>query len=212
MDVLVVDEHPLTRYALCTLLAPVARVVHEADEPVAALECARRQRPDVVVLDLRLRREMAGIGLCRSVKRLAGAPRVMVYSAHNAAQHIVSALAAGADSYVDRATSCAGVVDAVARTAGGDRVWALEHQQLPVAPTPLASPAAHLQLTRREQEVLALVLRRRTNEEIAEELVLARQTVKNHVCSALRKLGVTSRRELFATTRGRGPAGVTIAA
>lgn len=202
MDVLVIDEDPLTRFGLGTLLAPVARVVHEADDPVAALECARTQRPDVVVLDLRLRHDLAGIGLCRRLKKLARAPRVMVYSAHNAPQDIVSALAAGADSYVDKTTSCAGVLDAVTRTGRGDRVWALDRAPAPVVPA--RSAAGHPGLTRREQEVLALVMRRHTNEEIAAELVLARQTVKNHVSSALHKLGVASRRELFAATARRG--------
>lgn len=196
MDVLVVDEHPLTRYALRRLLDPVAGTVHEADHPGPALECARRRHPDVVVLDLKLPGGMTGIGLCARIKKLARPPRVMVLSAHIASQAIVSALAAGADSYVDRATACAEVVAAVERTARGERVWALEHSPAPARPPALAG---HPELTRREQEVLALVLRRRTNAEIADELVLARQTVKNHVSNALRKLGMSTRRELFAT-------------
>ena len=200
MDVLVVDGHPVVRFAMVTLLSTVAGVVHEAEEAVAALECARAKAPDVVVLDLRLRGGMSGVVLCERLKRLARPPKVVVYSAHAAPQHIVSALAAGADSYVDKATPCAEVVDAIRRTRQGDRVWALERTPAPAGPL---TPAGLPDLTRREQEVLALVLRRRTNEEIAEELVLARQTVKNHVSALLRKLGVSSRRELFASARFR---------
>jgi DNA-binding NarL/FixJ family response regulator len=197
---LVVDGHPAIRLAVATLLASHSRVrhVHEAMTPEQAMRAALSRRPTFVVLETRLGRQPhQGSGLCRWLKQLPEPPRVLVYSADDSPAHVTAAIAAGADSFVHKSASCPTLVDAIERTRAGQRVWVLgEH---PAAPAEADQPlmTGEKAMTRREEEVLSLLLRRYTNDEIAAELCLAHQTVKNHVSSVLRKLGKRSRRELF---------------
>jgi DNA-binding NarL/FixJ family response regulator len=199
---LVVDGHPAIRLAVATLLSshPRVRGVDEAMTPEQAMRAALSRRPTFVVLETRLgRRPLQGSSLCRWLKQLPEPPRVLVYSADDSPAHVTAAIAAGADSFVHKSASCPTLVDAIERTRTGQRVWILGEQ--PAAPAEPDRPvlAGEKAMTRREEEVLSLLLRRYTNDEIAAELCLAHQTVKNHVSSVLRKLGKTSRRDLFPT-------------
>ncbi|MFD0419873.1 response regulator transcription factor [Streptomyces sp. NPDC127108] len=197
LGVLVVDRHPVIRYALSSLLDTRVAWTAEAATSDEAWKVVRNSCPGVVVLELELEGTTSGADLCQQVKAMENSPRVVVFTGDTSPGAVVAAISAGADSFLHKSVGSAELVDAVVRTHLGQRMWILgknERDHIDVrSVTSDGLPA----ITRREEEVLSLVLRRYTNEEIAGELSLAPQTIKNQVSSALRKLGVSGRRELF---------------
>lgn len=209
-QIVLVDDHPVVRLGLRTVLAeePDLTVVGEA--PAAgAVGAVLRHRPDLVVLDVRPDDRPHGPDLCRTIKRSHARPAVLVLSARAATEDVTAMYLAGADSLVDQTTPTGELLASVRATLAGRRVWAPQPRQ----PQPSAglqggvgsdgahaSPGAHVapeHLTPREREVLGLLLQRLTNAEIAAELHLGVPTVKTHVSAVLRKLRLTRRLDLF---------------
>lgn len=198
MKVLVVDDHPITRVGTRTVLELQEGVeqVSEADNAEEALRLARDTQPDLVVLDLRLKGNDNGIELCREMKSLPIPPLVLIYTAHNSAEEVSSALLAGADGYVHKGVDYTRFSEAIERTCAGDRVWLLGEDR-ETTESILRSAIDESCLTPREKEVFALVHSRHTNKEISEKLFISLQTTKNHVSSILRKLNRRRRSELY---------------
>ena len=197
MRVLLVDDHPTIRFGVKLLLSSTegAEVVGEAASVVDAVRLAAELRPDLVLLDLRLGGD-SGIEVCREIKALPDVPRVLVFTAHIGAEDVAAATLAGADGYLHKGVAGEELLDAVERTHRGERIWLLPAANEEEAATRLKRTSDEARLTPKEKEVFALVLKRRTNAEIAEELYVSLYTVKNHVSSILRKLGLKSRREI----------------
>ncbi|MEC4019153.1 response regulator transcription factor [Streptomyces sp. H27-D2] len=191
------DNHPVVRYALTSLLKSRAAWTAEAASAEEAWNSIKTQPPDVIVLELEFDSGINGIELCRRVKTLQRAPRVLVFTGDSSPGAVVAAISAGTDSYLHKSVGYDEVVEAVEKTFLGQRLWVLDGKDGgPIDTRPVTNDVLTA-MTRREEEVFGLVLRRYTNEEIAEELSLAHQTIKNQVSSVLRKLGVSGRRELF---------------
>ncbi|MDP8950948.1 MAG: response regulator transcription factor [Actinomycetota bacterium] len=197
MKLLLVEDHPTLRFGLKLLLDSAGdfEVVGEAENSVDAVRLAQELRPDLVILDLRLG-EGSGIEACREIKALPEPPRVLVFTAHASAEDVAGAVLAGADSYLHKGAQGAELLEAAERTHAGGRVWLMPAGDKEEAEIRLEKNSLKAWLTPREKEVFALILKRRTNAEIAEELYISLYTVKNHVSSILRKLGLKSRREL----------------
>ncbi|NEA97761.1 response regulator transcription factor [Streptomyces sp. SID13726] len=204
LGVLVVDRHPVVRHGLSSLLETRVAWTAEAATSSEAWNTIKTSRPGVVVLELELEDGARGIDLCQRLKAMENAPRAVVFTGDASPGAVVAAISAGADSFLHKSVGSAELVDAVERTYDGQRMWMLgkdERDDIDIrSVTSDVSPG----VTRREAQVLSLVLRRYTNEEIAGELSLAPQTIKNQVSSALRKLGVSGRRELFRKYSGQG--------
>ncbi len=196
MKILLVDDHPTVRFGLKHLLESAAgnEVVGEAGNAAEAIRLVSELRPDVVLLDLRLG-EDSGIEVCREIKALPEAPRVIVFTAHTGAEDIAAATLAGADGYLHKGVAGEDLIEAVRRTHASGRVWLLPAAE-EAAASHIEEVSGEARLTPKEKEVFALVLKRRTNAEIAKELYISLYTVKNHVSSILRKLGLKSRREI----------------
>lgn len=198
LRVIVVDGHPIMRTGhTCVLNAAGIRVVGEFGRGEEALWIVEKVRPDLVVLALNLIGEMDGIEVLLRMKTLPDPPRVLVHAAYNLADDLTSCFLAGADGFVHKSTSREEFLDAVRSVASGRPVWlpgerAGDPRSL-VDTTPVGAP-----LTPREREVLALMLRRHPNAEVAETLNISIQTAKNHASKVLRKLGMRSRKELFS--------------
>ncbi|MFK0244659.1 response regulator [Amycolatopsis azurea] len=202
VTMLVVDDQPLIRYALTSLLqdsAGVEAVAEAASEPEALWQCEKRH-PDMVITELSIWGEPAGTAICQFVKEHFEHATVLVFAGDASPSAIATALNAGADSFVHKSASGGQVMSAVRSTLAGQRVC-LQAGGTP----PAVSEAVQFTslMTRREEEILALVLYRWSNDEIAEELHLATQTVKNYVSRILQKLGFGSRRDLFRELRFR---------
>jgi len=195
--VLIVEDHPAMRLGIRTLvgLCEGAEVVGEAVRADEAMDRAQETGPDLVVLDLRLCGGDDGVELSRELKALPHPPHVLVYTAHNSTEYLYRCRLSGADSYVHKSEDTARLLQALERARRGEKVWMLG-VEVEEAEIRVRRHSDRANLTPKEREVFSLLLRRRTNPEIACELGLSTLTVKSHVSRILRKLDLTSRREI----------------
>ena len=197
MKVLLVDDHPATRLGVRVLLGGVedAEVVGEAARDEDALRLAEELRPDLVILDPDLEGEMGESEVLRKLKVLPNPPRVLVYSGHSSQEDAAVASLAGADGYLCKRVRGERFPEVVLRTCGGRGVWLMCHEEYGYAAR-LEAIAEQAGLTPKEREVLALLTKRYTNREMAEELHLSNNTIKTHVRSVFKQLGLKNRQEL----------------
>ena len=198
--VLLVDECPIVRRGVCAVLDDEEdlTVVGEASDVEAGLNLADDLEPDLIVVsDLDAEDAAGGSGLCRELKKSLKPYRVLIYTARNSHQNTYSCYLAGADGFVHKGEEPHRLVDAIRQVLSGKRVWLLGGVPTGLQPDPpFASEKPRL--TAKEQEILALMLERLTNRQISAALCVSLDTVKTHVRHVYRKLGVSSRKELFA--------------
>jgi two-component system, NarL family, response regulator DevR len=204
--VLVVDQ-PIVQYALHTLLQSSGAYVVGASTKRQAIVELRSAHPPLVIIDPCLNDAHGWLDLCRFARSVQEPPRFMVYSADDSLEMRQAALSVGAHSFVHKSIVCSELRHIIRRILRGERVWmgsdhGVRAREESWNAAELVAPVA---MSRREREILGLVLMRMSNEEIAEKLVLARQTVKNHVSRIFQKVGVRSRRELLRKL-GENPA------
>lgn len=216
--ILLVDDQPLLRAGIGTILGAVPgfAVVGEAGTGTEAVARARELDPDVICMDVQMP-DMDGL---EATRRIVGDPavhaRVLMLTTFNREDYLLQALQAGASGFLLKNSRPEHLVDAIRAVAAGDALLAPEVTRAVIAravgaPTPPPAdgglPPAAAHLTDREVEVLRLVARGLTNDEIAAELVLGRATVKTHVSNVLMKLGLRDRVQavVFAYTHGLTP-------
>lgn len=210
VSVLVVDDNDVIRQGLRSLLesAPQLVVVGEAGNGEEALEVARRVRPDVVLLDVRMPRR-DGIS---AAQELAGRCRILMLTFSDEPSTIREALLAGAAGYLVHgqfdADELVGSVLNVARGSGVFSPPAVEALRASLAdPAPVAvGHRSAFGLTERELEVMDLVATGLSNSEVANRCYVSEKTVKNHVNHIFAKLHVTSRAEAVSLWLGGQPA------
>ena len=198
VKVLLVDRWPAMRLGIKTSLrqAKYVEIVGEASDVKQALQLNSRLHPDLVMLDIALAHDSDGLELCKLLKASpAIRPRVLVYAARNSRVVVAAASLAGADGYLHKGVDCRSISETVYRVHRGERIWALGHAE--ETSTELRSLIDRAPLTPKEQEILALLLGRHTNAEVAEQLCLSRNTVKSHVHNILRKLGLENRQDIW---------------
>lgn len=200
VTVLLVDDHEVVRLGLMTLLEDIhwVKVVGEAGSAAEAVAEVGDLRPDAVVMDIRMPGE-SGIDACREIKRRWPETSIIMLTSHADDELIFEALQAGADGYVLKQVGNRPLIDALhairegqAHLDPGVTQRVIER----VRQHELQSQAkAFKDLTPRELEVLAEVATGKSNKEIAETLMLAEKTVRNHVSAILSKLGLSNRIE-----------------
>ncbi len=207
-----VDDSELVRLGLRTLLedAPGIRLVGEAGTAEAALTLCARERPDVVLLDIRLP-DGNGIEVCRRLRQQLPATRVIFLTSAGDGQTVDTAIRAGAHGYLLKEVDGRGLVDAVRAVAAGrsildPAITASVLQRARGDDPPATSRPALDTLSGQERRVLTLVAQGRTNKEAAVELGLSEKTVKNYLSTAFSKLHVSRRAEAAAIfVSGRPP-------
>ncbi|GLX99179.1 response regulator transcription factor [Herbidospora sp. NBRC 101105] len=195
--VLVADDHALARMGLTAMLGaqPDLEVVAEAADGLAAVEEARRVRPHIVLMDIRMPR-LDGIEATRRIRALPDAPAVLVLTTFDLDQYVYDALRAGAGGFLLKDAPPGRLAEAVRTVAEGHAILAptvtrrLIERFLTIAPRDTEVLA---RLTDREREVLTLIGQGRSNAEIATDLLLAEGTVKTHVSRVLMKTGLRDR-------------------
>ena len=205
--VVIADDQRLVRAGFRVLVesAPDLQVVGEAGDGVEAVEQARRELPDVVLMDIRMPR-MDGLEATRRIVALdqAGGVRVLVLTTFDLDEYVYEALRAGASGFLLKDTPPADLLAAIRVVAAGDALLAPGITRRLIAefarrPEPSAvTPAALAALTDREREVLGLVAHGLSNSEIAERLVVSAATSKTYVSRLLAKLGARDRAQLVA--------------
>jgi DNA-binding NarL/FixJ family response regulator len=208
--VVVADDQDVVRAGFGALLDTQRdiTVVGTAGDGAAALRVCREQRPDVVVMDVRMP-VMDGIEATRALTADGdGAPRVLVLTTFDLDEYVYDALRSGASGFLLKDVTAERLFDAVRVVASGDALLApavtrrLIGEFARLQPTP--PPERLDELTAREIEVLRLVAEGLSNREIAERLVVGEETVKTHVSRVLMKLGLRDRTQAVVTAYESG--------
>jgi DNA-binding NarL/FixJ family response regulator len=176
-------------------------VAGEADDGLEAVELCRRLLPELVLMDLQMPR-MDGFEATREIKREFPSTIVLVLTAFEEPAYLMEALKAGASGYVLKHMSSQQIVGAIRRVLAGEcplnqevamqlLMRLIEEKQQKESPAP--KPSLSLPLSPREVEVLGLLVRGQSNQQIAGDLSISLSTVKNHVHSIISKLGVSDR-------------------
>jgi DNA-binding NarL/FixJ family response regulator len=194
----VADDQELVRSGLQLVLeARGCQVVGVAGTGREAVDVVRDTEPDVVLMDIRMP-ELDGIAATRHLTSTGSRSRVLILTTYDLDRYVYDALAAGAAGFLLKATPPERLVEGIRTVCAGESLLAptltrrliecyLRH------PPDERTVDALAGLTGREREVLVLMARGRSNDEIAGELVVAQTTVKTHVNRILAKLGVSTR-------------------
>jgi DNA-binding NarL/FixJ family response regulator len=209
--VVLVDDHEIVLQGLKAILARYTgdvRVVGEAVDTEAAQRVVDALDPDVVLSDVRLR-GTSGLDLCRQLLERDPSRRVVLLSAYDDEQYLFQALRAGAVGYLLKRVTGAELVAHLGRVVDGEIV--VDPTMAGRAAASAARlqrgefwPGAHIGLTHRESEVLALAVAGLSNRAIAGRLVLGEETVKSHLRSIYRKLEVNDRAGAVAVALREG--------
>jgi DNA-binding NarL/FixJ family response regulator len=203
LSVLVADDQALLRGSFRVLVdtAPGLRTVGEAGTGAEAVELAARERPDVVLMDVRMP-EMDGIEATQRICADLPGVRVLILTTFDLDTYVYSALRAGASGFLLKDTPPADLLSAIRVVAAGESLLAPSVTRRLIAefvrrPGPAQPPPAGLDaLTEREREVLTLIARGLSNTELAEHLHLSPATVKTHIGHLLAKLHARDRAQL----------------
>jgi len=205
IKVLIADDQDLVRLGLRTLVESEAdlRVAGEAADGLRVVELARRERPDVVLMDVR----MPGIDGIEATRRIVADPeltgtRVIVLTTFELDEYVFDALRHGASGFLIKDTKPVELLRAIRLVAGGEALLSPSVtrrvvREFATRPSRVLRPHPQLAaLTEREREIVGLVGEGLSNDEIAARLVLSPATARTHVSRAMVKLGARDRAQL----------------
>ncbi|MBL0220888.1 MAG: response regulator transcription factor [Myxococcales bacterium] len=197
----IAEDHTIVRWALREALgkAEDIEVVGEAGSAAETLEMIKRERPDVLLLDISLP-DRSGFDVLAEMRPMDTAPLVVVLTWHTEPSYAARAIAAGAHGYVSKAVEAEELLAAIRAVSRGEQVIPAGVEEL------LKSGDGHPSsaLTAREQQVMEMLARGLTNREIAEHLEISIKTVDTHRGHVLKKLNLRNNSELtrFAVKHG----------
>lgn len=200
--ILMADDHPVVRAGIRGMLEtqPDFEVIAEAENGQEAIDSARKLKPSVILMDLRMPK-MEGVEAIEKIKESQPEIHILVLTTYDTDADIVRAVEAGATGYLLKDAPREELFRAVRGTARGEAVLA------PVVAARLMgkmrSPGEE-SLSPREIEVLLLVARGATNQDVAEKLHISKATVKSHLLQINQKLGVSDRTAAATTALERG--------
>ncbi len=196
--IVIVDDHGMVRKGLSAFLRnkPDLEVVGEARDGQEAVEQCERLQPDVVLMDL-VMPKLNGVASTRRIHQQWPEIRVVALTSFEEKELVQDALQAGAISYLLKNVTGDDLASAIRAACMGQATLSPEAVQALIRPPSEESPPGG-ELTRREQEVLALMTKGLNNPEIADRMCVSRSTVKVHVSNVLAKLGVSNRAEAIS--------------
>lgn len=199
IKILIIDDHPVVRAGLTSMLGkrPDIEVVGSSPGGEEAIEMVRRRDPDVLLLDLRMP-GMSGVEVLQAIARIGSRARAIILTSYETDEDIYRAFQAGAQGYLLKDTPLAKMIEAITIVHSGKR-FVPGHIALRLAERMMRS-----NLTARELEILKLVAKGPTNNQIARTLGISGNTVRNHVNSIIEKLEVSDRTEAATKAIQRG--------
>ena len=202
--ILIVDDHPLVREGLISILKSAAgyEVVGQAGNARNAIRMVKNLKPDLVLLDLALP-DKSGIELSREIRNISPPTRIMIVSMHSKVEYIVKAFQAGATGYMVKESATEKLLQGIDRVVNGEYFMdgSVSHRVVEkLMQTPekemKITDAAYETLTPREQEIMVLLAEGYSAKETAAKLFISPKTVENHRTSIMNKLGLHSTLEL----------------
>lgn len=192
--ILIVDDHPVVCSGLTSMLSaqPGLEVIASAPSGEEALVIVQRNKPDLILLDLRMP-GMDGIGVLNELKKMEQPPRVIILTSFEKDEDIYRAIRAGAQGYLLKDTTESEMISAISVVDSGKRYIPRD------IAARLADRMMRSDLTARELQILELLAEGSTNKEIAGVLDISDHTVRHHVNSIMDKLHVSDRTEAVAT-------------
>ena len=202
LRVMLVDDHEVVREGLRTLLdrRPGMRIVAEAGTVAQSIEVALREKPDVIIMDVRLP-DGSGVEACREIRSELPDTRLIMLTSYADEEAIIASIMAGASAYLLKQTRGQQLADAVEAVARGESLLdskVTERVLEQVRNKGRGTAPERNPLTENEQKILNLIAEGKTNREIAAEVFLSDKTVKNYVSSILSKLNMKRRSEAAA--------------
>jgi two-component system, NarL family, response regulator len=197
--VLVVDDHPIMSFGITTIIdaTPDMTTVAQAGSGEEAIELYEQHLPDITLMDLRLP-GMSGVDAIRAIMARHRNARFVVLTTYEGDEDIHQALEAGARSYLIKGMPHDALVSALRRVHAGGRFLP------PPVSRVLSSRTPNSDLSSREREVLKLIVKGRSNREIASDLGITESTVKCHVGVILLRLNVSDRTQAAVAALQRG--------
>jgi DNA-binding NarL/FixJ family response regulator len=197
--ILVLDDHPIVRFGLSTLINSQNRmkVIGEAATGEEGVALFHRHKPDVVLMDLRLP-GMSGVDFIRLIRNEYPNSRFVIMTTYEGDEDIYQALEAGAQAYLIKYMPPESLLDAILKVNSGLRVIPAEVEKSLATRTPNST------LTVRERDVLFLIVKGKSNKQIAAELGITEGTVKCHVNVILSRMGVSDRTQAAIAALQRG--------
>ena len=207
ITIVIADDHEVVRCGLTSLLADSnVEIVAEAESGDEAVKLAKRYKPDVILLDVRMPPGADGLAALEKIRADAPGVCCIMLTTFDNPTYVARAVASGAHDYVLKGCSRQELLDAVTGAASGElpmRAGELRRVATTMA-NRIATPDPDVPLTQREMQVLRHVALGLSNKEIAKSLTISVETVKEHVQNILRKLSVSDRTQaaVWAVRRG----------
>ncbi len=199
--ILIVDDHPLVREGLKSILkpAPEYEVVGQAGN---AIQMVKNLKPNLVLLDLGLP-DKSGLELSREIRNISPSTRILIVSMHSKVDYIVKAFQAGATGYMTKESTTERLLQGIAQVLNGEYFMdgSVSHRVVEkLMKTPekemKITDAGYETLTSREQEIMVLLAEGNSAKECAAKLFISPKTVENHRTNIMNKLGLHSTLEL----------------
>ncbi|MDC1276919.1 response regulator transcription factor [Algibacter sp.] len=207
IKVVLADDHVLVRDGIKALLEDQKgiTVIDEASNGIEALEVINQNKPDILIVDIRMP-EMNGIEVVREMSKSYKDVKTLVLSMHDSEEYVVQAIQAGADGYLLKGASKEEFLKALNKVASGGKyftgdVSAIIMKNFVNGTTTSVTPKQALvetpfKLTKREKQILSLVIQLKNNKDIAEELEISKRTAEVHRFNLMKKLDVKNLLEL----------------
>ena len=209
LRILIADDHPVFRYGMRALLGivPDVEVVGEATTGDEVVQVAVTLQPDMVLMDVHMP-GLNGIAATREIMRVLPQTRVLVVTMFEDDMSVFAAMRAGARGYVLKDAEQGDIVRAIQAVGHGEAIFspAIASRVIAFFAAPYAVAPKELfpTLNDREREILALMAKGATNNDIAQQLIVTQKTVSNYVSSILNKLHVADRVQAVIRAREAG--------
>lgn len=198
ISVMIVDDHPIVRNGLKNMLLAFddLEMVGEAENGQAALDLCRQISPDVILMDIMMP-GMDGVQATRSILERFPQVKIIMLTSYPTDELVKKSLAAGATGYILKNASIDALASAIRSAYYGKMILAPEATKALIRITS-SPPKPGNDLSKRELEVLALIVEGLSNDEIAKQLLISPATAKHHVAICIQKLGAANRAQAAA--------------